>query len=359
MGQPILLVAGARPNFMKLAPVQRALSSRIEDVMVVHTGQHYDHIMSQVFFDELGIPEPDVHLGVGSGSHAFQTAKIMIEFEKLCNDLSPKMVVVFGDVNSTVACSLVAAKLLLPVAHVEAGLRSGDNSMPEEVNRIVTDHLSSILFTTTSYANENLLAEGIDDDRIFLVGNVMIDTLIHQTKLINESTIISELDLVPGEYNLLTLHRPVNVDFRENLETIFSKIAEIGYDKKWIFPAHPRTLSKIRDFKLESSLGFLSAIQPLGYNDFSKLVKNANSVWTDSGGIQEECTFYKIPCLTIRENTERPETILHGTNRLVSLDDDFSKIYENIPSYISSEDIPHWDGDSSERISKIISDFLG
>ncbi len=353
MGQPILLVAGARPNFMKLAPVHRALSNQIKDVMVVHTGQHYDHIMSQIFFDELGIPIPDIHLGVGSGSHAIQTAKIMIEFEKLCDDISPRMVVVFGDVNSTVACSLVAAKMGITVAHVESGLRSKDRSMPEEINRIITDHLSTLLFTTTNFANENLISEGIGMENISLVGNVMIDTLIQQTPSIDNSKIMSKLLVKSGDFDLLTLHRPANVDDPDKFETLLTKISSIDTQKEMIFPAHPRTKMRIEDFDLGGLTGNFTIIDPLGYHDFSKLLKNANSVWTDSGGIQEECTFYGVPCFTLRENTERPETIDLGTNRLVSIEDDFSEIYNKIESKIPPK-IPFWDGDSALRISKQI-----
>ena len=353
MGQPVLLVAGARPNFMKLAPVQRALSNRINDVIVVHTGQHYDHIMSQVFFDELEIPVPDIHLGVGSGTHASQTAKIMIQFEQLCHEISPSMVVVFGDVNSTVACSLVAAKMGIPVAHVESGLRSNDRSMPEEINRIITDHLSTLLFTTTNYANENLISEGISMDKIALVGNVMIDTLIQQTPSIDKSKILDKLQIKSGDFDVLTLHRPANVDDPIKLETLLTQISAIETEKQMIFPVHPRTKTRIKDLDLEGLIKKFTIIEPLGYHDFSKLLKNANSVWTDSGGIQEECTFYGVSCFTLRDNTERPESFHSGTNRLVSMEDNFTEIYNKIESKVPTE-IPFWDGNSAIRISEII-----
>lgn len=343
---------------MKLAPVLRSLSERDQEVIVVHTGQHYDHIMSQVFFDELGIPDPDIYLGVGSGSHAAQTAKIMIEFENLCDDLSPRFVVVFGDVNSTVACSLVAAKMQIPVAHVEAGLRSNDRSMPEEINRIITDHLSTLLFTTTKFANENLLSEGIKSEKIFMVGNVMIDTLIQQTPLIEKSNILDKLQSSSGEYNVITLHRPSNVDSYENLKTILSKISNINTPKGWIFPVHPRTKKKIQDFALHEIVENFTILEPLGYHDFSKLIKNANSVWTDSGGIQEECTFYNVQCFTLRENTERPETILLGTNQLVSISSNFGELYKNNEIHAKTSPIQLWDGKSSDRISKQLVDFI-
>ena len=357
MVNPIILVAGARPNFMKLAPVQRALSSRADQIITVHTGQHYDHNMSEIFFEELNIPKPNVHLEVGSGSHASQTAKIMIAFEKLCLESSPSMVVVFGDVNSTVACSLVAAKMDVPVAHVESGLRSGDRKMPEEINRIVTDHLSSLLFTTTSFASDNLIAEGINQDKILLVGNVMIDTLIQQTTSIDNSDIMKKLGVKAGNFDLLTLHRPANVDDRDKLKLLLSKISEIKNRKEIIFPAHPRTLNRINEFDIVEETSDLIIIPSLGYHDFSKLMKNSYSVWTDSGGIQEECTFYHVPCFTLRENTERPETIELGTNSLVSVDDDFSEIY-NKNNTKQSKDIPLWDGNSALRISDEILRYL-
>jgi len=358
MGDLILLIAGARPNFMKLAPVRVALDKKFDNVEVVHTGQHYDYEMSQVFFEDLGIPEPDSYLGVGSGSHASQTAKIMIQFEKICIERLPKLVVVFGDVNSTIACSLVAAKMGIPVAHVEAGLRSGDMSMPEEINRIVTDNLSSLLFTTTEYASDNLSAEGFDKNKVKLVGNVMIDTLINQTKKIDNSKIIEKMGLIPNSYNLITLHRPANVDFQNQVERLLSKISRIDTNKRWIFPAHPRTLARLNEFDMRNKYGNIAIIDPLGYNDFSNLLKNSNSIWTDSGGIQEECTHYSVPCFTLRENTERPETVTDGSNILVSVGDDFEKLYETTKNRITYPNIPLWDGKSSERISEIIEEFV-
>ena len=353
MPSKIALIAGARPNFMKLAPVLRTLTEKGADTIVIHTGQHYDYNMSEIFFDELGIPSPDVHLGVGSDSHARQTAKVMIQFEELCIAERPSLVVVFGDVNSTVACALVAAKMSIPVAHVESGLRSFDREMPEEINRIVTDHLSSWLFTTTELASQNLVNEGIQENKISLVGNVMIDTLIHQTPKINESKVLKLLGLEKSNYDVLTLHRPSNVDDPDKFSTILGKLSAIENRRKIVFPAHPRTLSKIEEFGLRGELMNMEIIQPLGYHDFSHLLKHSNSVWTDSGGIQEECTHYKIRCFTLRENTERPETIDSGSNRLVSLDDDFSQHYNRSISD-SIADIPLWDGNAAERIADYI-----
>jgi UDP-N-acetylglucosamine 2-epimerase (non-hydrolysing) len=357
MEGPILLVAGARPNFMKLAPVHRSLLNHTDQAIVIHTGQHYDYNMSEIFFEELGIVTPDYHLEVGSGSHAIQTAKIMIEFEKLCHLLKPCLTVVFGDVNSTVACSLVSAKMGVPVAHVESGLRSFDRKMPEEINRIITDHLSSILFTTTEFANLNLRNEGIEIGKISFVGNVMIDTIIHQSDKIDKSKVLQRYNLDMGDYDVITLHRPSNVDRPERLSALLSKLSSIENTKGFIFPIHPRTLSNIRKFKLEPIIKNITLIDPLGYHDFSNLIKNANSVWTDSGGIQEECTHYSVPCFTLRENTERPETISLGSNRLVNIQDNFSQLYNEI-NQIEVQEIPLWDGESSSRISEEIMRFL-
>ncbi len=353
MANPIFLVGGTRPNFVKLAPVHASLSELFDEVRIVHTGQHYDAMMSQIFFDDLKIPSPDFFLGVSGGSHAHQTAEIMKTFDDLCHIEKPSLVVVFGDVNSTLACSLVAKKLGLPIAHVESGLRSGDTNMPEEVNRILTDHISDYLFATTEYAADNLISEGISKEKIHTVGNVMIDTIKHQHSEIENSVIVEKLGLETRKYNLLTLHRPSNVDNKNALSSILKKIKKINTSKKWVFPIHPRTKKKIEQFNFEGLLDGFIVIPPVGYNDFSNLIKNTYSVWTDSGGIQEECMYYGVPCRTIRENTERPETIIHGTNKLLCLTDDFEKEFR----LLSNEEIlesDYWDGLASIRIAEII-----
>ncbi len=357
-----MLVAGARPNFMKLAPVVKSFSKFGLNSVVIHTGQHYDHQMSKVFFDELDIPKPDENLGVGSSSHAKQTAEIMISFEKICKKYHPWMVIVFGDVNSTIACALVARKLGILVSHVEAGLRSGDQEMPEEINRILTDHVSNYHFTTSAAATENLLKEGISSEKIFLVGNVMIDTLSQQMKNIKKSNIIKNLSLEKKGYDLLTLHRPSNVDNKEKFLQIISNFESPTFSKQIVFPAHPRTIKKARETGLLSKLKFagIRAIDPLGYHDFLSLISNARSVWTDSGGIQEETSWLGVPCFTIRENTERPETIDFGTNILVSLEegDSFEDIFRvHMERTEEKTQIEFWDGNSSKRITEIIIDI--
>ena len=352
----ILLIAGARPNFMKLAPVSRALVDAGISHKIVHTGQHYDYNLSKVFFDDLEIPKPDYFLEVGSGTHATQTAKIMIEFEQLCIHEEPRLVLVFGDVNSTIACALVASKMGIKVGHIEAGLRSFDNTMPEETNRILTDHLSDYLFTTSELAVNNLLNEGIHVDKIFFVGNVMIDTLVWQDKKIIDSNILEKLSLSPGSYEVLTLHRPSNVDDMDKLKDILSVFGKNHFNKI-IFPIHPRTRNSVEKFGLESMVerGNIEVIDPLGYNDFINLVSNSNCVWTDSGGIQEETSFLGINCVTLRENTERPETLNLGTNILISPES--KSILETKENMVFSRkrSIPLWDGKASLRIVEIIS----
>ncbi len=299
----VLHIIGARPNFMKAAPVIRALSKGTTRQTVVHTGQHYDFNMSDVFFQELGIPEPDVNLQVGSSSHAQQTADVMIRLEPIIGERKPDLVLVYGDVNSTVAAALVCSKLLVPVGHVEAGLRSFDRSMPEEINRLLTDQISDLLFTPSADADQNLVREGISPDKIHLVGNVMIDTLVrmlpHAT---NKAT-----GEFPEKYALVTLHRPSNVDDRPWLTRLISVLAEIGEEMAVLFPVHPRTRQRILDAGLTcSASGQVRLMDPLPYLDFLALQQRATVVITDSGGIQEETTFLGIPCLTVRENTERP-----------------------------------------------------
>ncbi|HEU4400677.1 MAG TPA: UDP-N-acetylglucosamine 2-epimerase (non-hydrolyzing) [Candidatus Polarisedimenticolia bacterium] len=324
----LLLIAGARPNFMKVAPLMREFRSRpdLYDARLVHTGQHYDELMSDVFFDELEIPRPDIHLGVGSASHAVQTARIMEAFEKVMLEQRPDWVVVVGDVNSTLACSVVATKMSPPVrvAHVEAGLRSRDRTMPEEINRIVTDALSDLLFTTSPDADANLRAEGVDRRKIHRVGNVMIDTLRRFVERSDGSDVMRRLGIEPP-FALLTLHRPSNVDDPASLRRIFAALERIGRDVPIIFPVHPRTVKMMDRFGLRPAATVpptramigLRLVEPLGYLDFLHLQKRAALVLTDSGGIQEETTILGVPCLTLRENTERPVTLTHGTNRLV------------------------------------------
>jgi UDP-N-acetylglucosamine 2-epimerase (non-hydrolysing) len=355
----ILLIAGARPNFMKVAPVFAEMKRRPSDFapMIVHTGQHYDAAMSDAFFDDLGMPKPDIHLGVGSGSHAVQTAKIMTEFEPVVLNEKPDWVVVVGDVNSTIACSLVCAKLGIKVAHVEAGLRSGDRSMPEEVNRILTDSISDLLFTTSQDADENLKHSGIPAEKIRFVGNVMIDSLLDHLKLAERSSIRGELGIKGNDYAVLTLHRPSNVDERKTFEAILDALVEISQRLPIIFPVHPRTRSRIDEFGFGDKVANsgIRLIDPLGYLDFMRLYSGARLVLTDSGGLQEETTVLGIPCLTLRNNTERPITIQMGTNILVGTDPEKIKTtafesLERQPSQAGAKIPPLWDGKTAGRI---------
>ena len=365
----ITLVAGARPNFMKVAPIFHALSARKEAahtsgidlrISVVHTGQHYDESMSDVFFRDLGIPKPDKHLEVGSGSHAEQTAKIMVAFEKVLLEDRPDLVVVVGDVNSTLACSLTAKKLGVKVAHVEAGLRSFDMSMPEEINRKLTDAISDVLFVTEDSGVQNLRAEGIPAEKIFLVGNVMIDTLRHNLSIIegrgfSPSTAVRNFRLNGLRYAVLTLHRPSNVDCRENLIPIWDAIMKVAKQIPILFPVHPRTASKLKEFGLEA--GGVSIFKPIGYLDMLYAVKDAVMVLTDSGGLQEETTVLGVPCVTIRENTERPVTVELGTNYLVGTRPEaiLSAAGEILSGNAKKGTIPPlWDGHAAERIVEIL-----
>ena len=355
----LLLVAGARPNFMKVAPILRELRARPDlfDARLVHTGQHYDELMSDVFFQELEIPKPDIHLGVGSGSHAAQTARIMEAFEKVLEADHPDWVVVVGDVNSTMACSMVAAKMSPPirVAHVEAGLRSRDRSMPEEVNRIVTDALSDLLFTTGPDADRNLVSEGVDRRKIHRVGNVMIDTLRHFVARADSSDVTRRLGIAPP-FALLTLHRPSNVDDPAALRRIFRALEVLARDLPIVFPAHPRTVKMMQDLGAQGPATGLLLIEPLGYLDFLHLQRRARLVLTDSGGIQEESSILGVPCLTLRENTERPITLSRGTNVLVGSDE--KKIVGAARRILRrpaprSRPIPLWDGKAAGRIAAV------
>ncbi|HTP80484.1 MAG TPA: UDP-N-acetylglucosamine 2-epimerase (non-hydrolyzing) [Bacteroidota bacterium] len=359
----IISVAGARPNFMKIAPLNRALKKYSGSIQnrIVHTGQHYDDSMSKVFFDDLELPKPDVYLGVGSGSHAQQTAKVMVEFEKVVEKDRPDLVVVVGDVNSTVACSLVSAKAQIPVAHVEAGLRSFDRTMPEEINRIVTDSLSDLLFVSEKSGLTNLRHEGIDEKRISFVGNIMIDSLVIYRDKAKRSRVLNSLVLDPQSFALVTLHRPSNVDRAENLSRILESFREIADKMDIVFPIHPRTRKALQSFGLQKkaeSIKQLKLIDPVGYIDFLALMENAKLIITDSGGIQEETTYLGIPCLTMRKNTERPSTVEVGTNQLCG--EDFDRLMEKVNEILAGKQkrgtIPElWDGKTAERIAEILS----
>jgi len=356
----VLLVAGARPNFMKVAPVMRALEAYPGlGVRLLHTGQHYDAEMNGVFFRELGLPRPDVYLGIGSGTQAEQTAGIMVEFERALADEAPDLVVVVGDVNSTLACALVAAKAGVGLAHVEAGLRSFDRTMPEEVNRVVTDSVSDVLFTTSEDADENLLREGHDGARIRRVGNTMIDTLLRHREAAGALAVHERLGLERGGYALVTLHRPSNVDDPGRLEEVLEAL--VGLPLPVVFPAHPRTRGVAAEAGLEALLEEVGAVRPLGYVEFLSLQMGAAVVLTDSGGVQEETTALGIPCLTFRENTERPVTITHGTNRLIGTDPERipAEVKRALAEPTTGRVPPLWDGRAGERIAAVLAERLG
>lgn len=346
---------------MKVAPLHRAFS-KIDSVrhLIVHTGQHYDENMSKIFFEDLELPEPDVYLGIGSGSHAEQTAKVMVEFEKVLLKEQPDLVIVVGDVNSTVACSLTSAKLLIPVAHVEAGLRSFDRTMPEELNRMVTDVLSDYLFVTEESGLANLKHEGIDDSKVFLVGDVMIDSLAIYRRKAGGSDVKKALEVNGHDYTLVTLHRPSNVDERENLAKILDIFKNILNYGKVIFPIHPRTRKRIEEFGLTSQFNEVRGLMltdPLGYLDFLNLMMDATVVLTDSGGIQEETTYLNVPCITLRENTERPVTIDTGTNVLAGLNGEkiIALVGDCYGGKWKKSALPRlWDGMAAERIAEIL-----
>jgi UDP-N-acetylglucosamine 2-epimerase (non-hydrolysing) len=348
----IFHVVGARPNFMKVAPVLSALRARDNVAQtLVHTGQHYDVKMSDVFFEQLGIPEPDLNLAVGSGSHAKQTAEIMVRLEPVVLERKPDVVLVYGDVNSTVATALVCSKLGIRIGHVEAGLRSFDRTMPEEINRLVTDQLAGLLFTPSEDGDQNLAKEGIAPDKIFRVGNVMIDSLVRLLPLAKQI----KSDSVPERYALVTLHRPANVDDSATLKSILGSLLEVNRELQVIFPAHPRTRQRIAEFDLDS--GQLHLVDPLPYIEFLAMQSRATVVITDSGGIQEETTYLGIPCLTVRENTERPITVNMGTNVLVGRDpeklrSELSKVLDGKAKKRSVP--PLWDGRTGERIAAIL-----
>ncbi len=362
----VLHVAGARPNFMKVAPVLRALGERGVTNVLVHTGQHYDPSMSAAFFDDLGLPEPDVHLEVGSGTHAEQTARVMERLEPVLAGDRPDLVIVVGDVNSTLAATIVCAKAMIPVAHVEAGLRSFDRTMPEEVNRVLTDQLADLLFTTSPEAEVNLNNEGVPSSKIHFVGNPMIDSLRRHLDRSRASKALDVLGVEPGRYALVTLHRPSNVDEPSILRGILEGLREVAERVPVVFPTHPRTIKMMRDQGLDeivdlsggpAAAGAITCIDPVGYLDFLALMADARLVLTDSGGVQEETTILGVPCLTLRRNTERPITIEMGTNKLIGSGPDairnaaFAALDASRPAPTQP---PLWDGKAGERIADVV-----
>lgn len=348
----MIFVVGARPNLMKVAPLIREVAkySRKFAWKLLHTGQHYDRKMSGILFDDLALPKPDIYLGVGSGTHAKQTGKIMYEFEKVCSEKRPDLIVVVGDVNSTLACALAAAKLCIPLAHVEAGLRSFDKMMPEEINRVITDHLSDYLFTTCEDANENLINEGIERDKIFFVGNTMIDSLLSHIERAKDSLILGKLGL--KKYGLVTLHRPSNVDNPEILKRILDALEKLNRIIPLVFLIHPRTQKQMKGRKLKGVI----TMPPLGYLDFLSLMSTAEIVLTDSGGIQEETTVLGVPCLTLLDNTERSITVKAGTNFLVGNNPAvILKIAANVLGVkFKRKKILYWDDKVAMRIMEVL-----
>ena len=361
----LLVVAGARPNFMKVAPLLKAVSAYNHgcrngdpalECLLVHTGQHYDAKMSDVFFRDLGIPAPDVNLDVGSGTHAVQTANVMLKFEPVCKETAPDWVVVVGDVNSTVACTLVAAKLGIKVAHVEAGLRSFDRSMPEEINRIVTDSLADLLLTPSSDADQNLRNEGIPADRIQLVGNIMIDSLVANHDKARQSQILGQLSVAPRKFAFVTLHRPSNVDSEPNLTTLMNQLRALSKRLPIVFPIHPRTRKMLDTFGIDgTSNSSFQLVEPVGYHDSLCLAENARIVLTDSGGLQEETTYFQTPCLTLRPNTERPVTVTMGSNVLTGLDKLDHDLDQALKGTARAGRVPPlWDGKTADRCLEAI-----
>lgn len=357
----IINVVGARPNFMKIAPLMKAYQAADDiEPMLVHTGQHYDREMSQLFFDELGIPRPDIDLGVGSGGHGEMTGEVMRRFEPVCIEHRPDVVLVVGDVNSTVACALVATKLGAKVAHVEAGLRSGDRSMPEEINRVLTDAISDYLFVTEPSGRTHLLAEGVPEERIHFVGNVMIDTLLANLERAKKLDLAGQLGVQPGGYVLLTLHRPSNVDDADKLAELWGVVERMAERMPVVFARHPRTAKRMADFGLAGrveSNGRVKVIGPQGYLEFLNLMAGAGVVVTDSGGIQEETTILKVPCVTMRENTERPVTCEVGSNQLVGTAP--GAVWAGFERALSADRaawrLPElWDGHAAERIVAVL-----
>lgn len=358
----VLNIVGARPNFIKVAPIHRCLREFDNIVSkIVHTGQHYDFQMSEVFFDQLDLPKPDYFLGVNTGSHTQQTAGIMLKFEEVVSNENPDVILVVGDVNSTLACALVASKMHIPLVHVEAGLRCGDKGMPEEVNRILTDSISDHLFVTEQAARENLLTENIPENKIHFVGNVMIDTLMHYRDKAKQLPLLKMLNVLPASYILMTMHRASNVDNEEGLCKILEIVAQISLEKPVLFPIHPRTMKNIEKYGLKwkiEKLPGLKILEPQGYLEFLHLMENASLVITDSGGIQEETTYLNVPCITLRESTERPVTVEMGTNYLLkSLN--VNSTVELARQIFNGEGKkgripPFWDGEAANRIVSIL-----
>jgi len=363
-GLKTIIVAGARPNFMKVAPLMKQAAEQNRkagrerfELRLVHTGQHYDQQMSGIFFKELGIPAPDINLGVGSGSQAVQTASVMTSFEPVCISEKPDWVIVVGDVNSTLACSLVCAKLGIRVAHVEAGLRSFDRSMPEEINRIVTDSLANLLFTPSEDGNENLLREGVAKERIKCVGNIMIDSLIENLPMSRRSNLLNRLGLKPGQFAFVTLHRPSNVDAKESLAAIMHEVERLATRLPVVFPIHPRTRKMLAEFGIRPSQEKgMHLIDPIGYHDSLCLTENARLLLTDSGGLQEEATYFRTPCLTLRRTTERPITVTMGSNRMTKIESLSADINEFLGGPARRGQIPPlWDGCTAGRVLNEIS----
>lgn len=358
----IMNVVGARPNFMKIAPIHRAFSAHDSiDSKILHTGQHYDEKMSDIFFNQLELPKPDFYLGIGGGSHTYQKANVMLAFEKILLEEKPDVVLVVGDVNATAACSIVAVKMGVKTVHIEAGLRSGDRSMPEEINRMITDAISDDLFVTEHSGLVNLAKEGVNDSIVHYVGNVMIDSLIHFRNKSKKETILEDLGVVNSNYVLMTMHRPHNVDNEKSLNDIISIIEYISKTKTVVFPLHPRTknnLDKFDFYKKVESLENVKLTGPQGYLQFLKLMDNAFMIITDSGGIQEETTYLQVPCLTFRDTTERPVTIELGTNILMKdlNPETVSSQYDEILNGKVKKGVvpPLWDGKASERIREIL-----
>jgi UDP-N-acetylglucosamine 2-epimerase (non-hydrolysing) len=349
------LIAAARPNFMKIAPLYHALEQQPWCTpRIVHTGQHYDANMSDAFFVDLGLPKPHVHLGVGSGGHAEQTGRVMIEYEKVCVASRPDWIVVVGDVNSTLACALVGAKLAIPVAHLEAGLRSGDRRMPEEINRIATDAICDLLWTPSADGDEHLQREGVAAEKIERVGNIMIDSFELLAPKVRSAGMADRLGLAKGGYGVVTLHRPSNVDDAAQLASIVDKLVEIARDAPLVFPVHPRTRQRFNEFGLASRIAGARGIkltEPLSYIEFMSLVVDCRFALTDSGGVQEETSYLGIPCLTLRENTERPVTVTLGTNRLVRVDTLLVEVRRVLDGPVRSKcAIPLWDGRTAQRV---------
>lgn len=354
----VITVAGTRPNFVKIAPLIKEIGRHKEvEHVFVHTGQHYDKQLSKLFFRDLKIPKPDINLEVGSGSHALQTGEVMVRFEKILHQIKPDLVVVVGDVNSTLACALTAKKLGIRVAHVEAGLRSFDMSMPEEINRVMTDRIADFLFTTEETANKNLMHEGIDKSKIFFVGNVMIDSLLGHREKAKSSRIIGRLGIEKKNYAVLTLHRPSNVDNEDMFSKILDIIGEIQKSIRVVYPMHPRSNGSMAKYKLlekAKAMKNLTLTEPLGYIDFLCLMDNSRLILTDSGGIQEEATVLNVPCITLRNNTERPVTVEQGTNLIVSTDK--TKVLDKAMGVIKGKikvgnKTPElWDGKAAQRI---------